>query len=297
MRRRLGRALSAPFLAALLALPSAALSQAAEFVGSYLWRAEDHNLGGFSGFEISPDGQKFVTVSDRGGVVEGIIKRKDARIISVQSSPPVPLPDHKGRPLKGWRTDAEGLAGTPGSTLHISFEGGHRVWAYPTLEKATRLSRPEAFSDLQGNSGFEALALDATGRIYAVPERSGQLTRPFPVWRFDGQWSRPFDLRRDGGFLPVGADFGPDGAFYLLEREFNGFGFKSRVRRFVIENDNVIAEQTLFSTSLLRHDNLEGIGVWQDETGAIRLTMISDDNFRALQRTEIVEYRVIAPLP
>jgi hypothetical protein len=42
------------------------------------------------------------------------------------------------------------------------------------------------------------------------------------------------------------------------------------------------------------HDNLEGIAVWRDAEGFIRLTMISDDNGRApFQRTEFVEYRVL----
>lgn len=44
------------------------------------------------------------------------------------------------------------------------------------------------------------------------------------------------------------------------------------------------------------HDNLEGISVWQDPDGRIRLTMISDDNFMVFQRTEIVEYAVDPPL-
>ena len=42
----------------------------------------------------------------------------------------------------------------------------------------------------------------------------------------------------------------------------------------------------------VRHDNLEGLAVWRDDSGAIRLTMISDDNFNLLQRTELVEYAV-----
>lgn len=39
-----------------------------------------------------------------------------------------------------------------------------------------------------------------------------------------------------------------------------------------------------------RHDNLEGLSVWQDAQG-VRLTMVSDDNFMFFQRTEFVEYR------
>jgi hypothetical protein len=40
------------------------------------------------------------------------------------------------------------------------------------------------------------------------------------------------------------------------------------------------------------HDNLEGLAVWRDVGGHIRLTMISDDNFRFFQKTEFVEYVV-----
>ena len=74
----------------------------------------------------------------------------------------------------------------------------------------------------------------------------------------------------------------------MLERDFLGIGFRSRVRRFDLTGGN---EQVLLETRLRAHDNLEGISVWQDEQG-LRMTLISDDNFRAFQRTEIVEYRL-----
>jgi hypothetical protein len=46
----------------------------------------------------------------------------------------------------------------------------------------------------------------------------------------------------------------------------------------------------LFINGVGVQDNLEGLSVWRDIAGQIRLTLISDDNFRLLQRTEIVEY-------
>lgn len=90
----------------------------------------------------------------------------------------------------------------------------------------------------------------------------------------------------------MGADIGPDGRFYLLEREFTGVGFRSRVRRFDMSDTALTNEITLIESHLLRHDNLEGISVWRDAAGALRLTMISDDNFNFFQRTELVEYTV-----
>lgn len=276
-----------------LAAPALA-PQAVEFVGSYTWPSSEHKLGGFSGLELSGGGSKFTTISDSGFLLSGHLQRQDGVITGVETGPASLLGDRNGNQLKGYHRDAEGLATRSDGRLFVSFEGLHRVAGYPTAQTSKPLPRPQYFRDLQGNSGFEALAIDAQDRIYAIPERSGRLTRPFPVWRYDnGNWSQPYALRRDGGFLPVGADFGPEGRLYLLEREFTGIGFRSRIRRFTIVDDAVTGEETLLETAVWRHDNLEGLSVWRNASGDIRLTMISDDNFRRFQRTEFVEYRLV----
>ncbi len=48
----------------------------------------------------------------------------------------------------------------------------------------------------------------------------------------------------------------------------------------------------LLRSGLGVHDNLEGIAVWRDDQGRMRLTMVSDDNFQFFQVSEIVEYVV-----
>jgi hypothetical protein len=120
-----------------------------------------------------------------------------------------------------------------------------------------------------------------------MPERSGRRTTPFPVYRYrSGTWDIPFTIPRRAAHLITGADIFED-HLYILERDFTGFGFRSRVRRFDLAGGS---EETLLSTGTFTHDNLEGLAVWRDAAGDIRLTMISDDNFRAIQKTEIVEY-------
>ncbi len=49
-------------------------------------------------------------------------------------------------------------------------------------------------------------------------------------------------------------------------------------------------ETLLLETASGTYDNLEGVSVWRDAGGRLRATMISDDNFKFFQRTEIVEY-------
>ena len=62
------------------------------------------------------------------------------------------------------------------------------------------------------------------------------------------------------------------------------------MRVFDIAGKTVTGGEVLIQTNAGVHDNLEGLSVWRDRTGAIRLTMVSDDNFNLFQRTEIVEY-------
>lgn len=283
-------------LYAFAALPAAA-QPVAEHYGTWVWDTGVPGLYGFSAIEVSDEGGAFTVIGDAGQVVRGRIHREDGRIAGLRQWEFTMLRTTAGLSVEGNLSDAEGLAIGPDGTAFVSFEQVHRVWAYADLDGPARpLPMHPGFRTFGNNAGLEALAIDADGTLYTLPERSGGLTEPFPVYRYrDGAWDVPFSVERRGDFLPVGADFGPDGLFYLLERRFLGiFGLQSRVRRFVIEGDTIGGEETLLQTRPWTHDNLEGISVWRDAEGAIRLTMISDDNARApLQRTEFVEYRVL----
>lgn len=264
-------------------------SAAAEMVylGSYGWDRDEASFGGFSGLWVAADGARFMAVSDRGALYTGQIERSGDQIAGVTART-LPLLNDDGGPLSKFRGDAEGLAVRSDGRIYVSFEGYHRVWTYAEPGgPAAWLDRHPDFRDMQHNSSLEALALGPDGALYTLPERSGRHDRPFPVYRWSGTaWDIPFRLPRHGPYLPVGADIGPDGRLYLLERDFTGIRFRTRIRRFALDGTG---EETLLETG--RHDNLEGIAVWDDGKD-LRITMISDDNFRFFQRTEIVEYRL-----
>lgn len=268
------------------------------FAGSFLWQSDDPDLGGVSGIEVSHDGLAFSAITDRGGWVQGRITRDGAgRITGLTTGPVTPLLALDDAPLRKGRRDAEGLAIAPDGTAYLSFERVARVLRYARLDgSAENLPTPPEFAAFGRNSALEALAVGPDGTLYTLPERSGAVDRPFPVWRFRGGiWDQPFAVPRLDGFLPVGADFGPDGRFYLLEREFRGLGgFASRVRSFVLDGQGLADERVDLQSRPGQHDNLEGIAVWRDAAGDIRLTMVADDNFLPVQDTELVEYRVLA---
>lgn len=261
-----------------------------QFLGRFVWFEPGADFGGMSGFELADNGADFIAISDRARSITGRIERDGDTIVGVTAGPLVFIQDLAGRLVIEKQADPEGLAIAPDGTNYVSFEGEARVWAYASLNgPATRLPNHPHFARMQNNSSLEALAIGPDGALYTMPERSGRANRPFPVYRFkNGRWDVPFSIPRRDAHLIVGADVGPDGRLYLLERDFTGIGFRTRVRRIALDGSR---EETLIDTAIATHDNLEGISVWQDDQG-LRITMISDDNFRFFQQTEIVEYRI-----
>ncbi len=276
----------------LLALPAGAQVPQAQLVGAYVWTDPDPGFGGFSGIEVSADGGALTVLSDRGQVWQGRLERDAAGVIDgVSVTARALLHDSSGKVLPTvWLADAEGLAIGADGRLAVSFEGLVRVAIYDSPDAPARpLPRLPQFKTLPQNDALEALAVDGAGALYTLPE--APVGGAHPVWRWaDDAWTEVARLPADGDWRAVAADFGPDGRFYLLERAFLGIrGFASRLRRFA---PDFTGAEVLLETAPRTHDNLEGLAVWQDQTGAIRVTLISDDNFKFFQTTEIVEYRL-----
>ncbi|GHC57058.1 esterase-like activity of phytase family protein [Neogemmobacter tilapiae] len=263
----------------------------AEWLGSITWRSDDPLMGGMSALDLTTDGVSFVALSDRGAVTHGILER-DAMgaLLGIRAAPLQKLLGRGQAILPKGRADSEGLAVADDGSFYVSFEGATRVLHYVDMQaEPINLPRPDAFKRYSRNASLEALAIASDGSLYTLPE---DVKGDFPLWHFaEGVWSQDVFIARQGDFLPVAADFGPDGWLYILERNFQGIsGFASRVRRF----DPLIGGmgETVMQSRLGQHDNLEGLAVWRDQDGFIRLTMIADDNFRFFQSTEIAEYRL-----
>lgn len=294
MRRRSRLALI--LAAALLAAPSRGLVPGVTYLGSFEPASTGPQFGGFSAIDVAPDGLNFVALSDRSGMVRGTFRRDaGGRITGADFGPFAPLAVPGGPRIgrKSPDTDAEGIAVAPDGTLFISFEGHHRI-----ERRRTDTTPPEdlplvpAFLRLPRNGGLEALAVDGGGALYTLPERGRLPDGSIPVFRLDvNGWTLARSVPGEGRFRPVGADIGPDGRLYLLERRATvPFGFATRVRRMQPTGSEL--PETVLETGTGQHDNLEGISVWTDTDGVLRLTMIADDNFMPFQRSEIVEYRL-----
>lgn len=288
------------FVFAITLLGAVAAEAQATLIGQLTWPSDDRAIGGLSGFDLAMDGRSFVAVNDRGVLLTGRIERAaNGAPLNVVDVTKGPLKALEGAGVRGLDIDSEGVALMPDGQFAVSFELKHRVWRYAdTTAIPQALPSYPLFDGLQVNSSLEALAVDSDGVLYTMPERSGDIERAFPVFRYRaGNWDQPFDIPRRGPFLLVGADVGPSGRLYILERDFSFiFGFTSRVRSFAIDADSITDERVHLETERGDHDNLEGIAVWQNALGQVHLTMVSDNNFSPLQVTEIVEYRLDTPL-
>ncbi len=235
------------------------------------------DFGGLSAIEME-DGTAAMVLSDRGAAFVLTLDRTTRQVRIEEAAQPHPA------------RDSEGLARS-GNTLFFSYEGPGAIVAH---DGAQVPPHPD-FATYHPNGSLEAVAASPDGTIYTLPERSGDPARGFPVYRYrDGAWDIAATLPRRGPFLPAGADMGPDGLLYILERAFTPLGFRSRIRR--LDPDAPDAIDTLLTTSAGRHDNLEGLAIWQSESGATCLTMVSDNNFLSVQRTELVEYALTETL-
>ena len=266
------------FSCALILAASAACADPLTFVRATTLAADVRDFGGLSAIEMEgPDSA--IVLSDRGQAFSLAFDRTTGAIAVARMVQP--RPDR----------DSEGLAFAAGR-LYFSYEGPAEIFT----QSGQAIDPHPDFATLPSNRSLEALAGDADGTLYALPERALGKDVTFPIYRYrDGAWDVAGHLPKVGLFLPTGADIGPDGMLYILERALSPFGFRTQIRR-VDPNAPEREAEILLNTYPGQHDNLEGLAIWQSDSGATCLSMVSDDNFRAIQRSELVEYALTETL-
>lgn len=265
-----------------------------ELRGTYHWQSSRAEFGGLSGLSLSRDGTQITTISDRGTIFIGDVTRADGQITDISITERHSLQDTDGNPPALFLQNAEALARDAQGTLYVAYEGWARVWSYERPDALPKwLHVWDRFWDLIGNTGFEALAMDAKGDLYVISEMVTETG--FPAFRYDGQiWSDSFSIPQQDAFRISGADFGPDGYLYLVERKFHWFWqFSTRIRRLKIDGPAITEDLVLLESPYGGLDNSEGIDVWQHPDGSTIITLLSDDNFSPLQSTLVTEFELV----
>lgn len=262
-----------------------------EIDSDVVWTEGLHYFGGFSGIEISPDGQIVTILSDQGYFLRAQVQREAGAITGFLRNKIVSVNDKGGNRVKAELTDSEGFAVDPSGAGYVSFEEHHRVMSVNLVDGiATLLPSHPDFTRFEINAGLEALAIHPNGTLYTLPETTALEEHDFPLYALErNRWVVVEQIPRVGPFLPVGADFSDDGLLYLLERAATPLGFRSRIRRFDLSAPGQSAT-TLLETTPGQLDNMEALTLWTDPSGQTRVVLLADDNYLNIQRTQVVEF-------
>jgi hypothetical protein len=269
--------------------------------------APDSRFGGLSDLSVTPDGKRFLAVSDRGHWVEGdILYDAAGRLVGMANGRLGPLNDLRGRRLMGLAGDAEGLAVYPDGSLLVAFERRHRLWLYPPsdppFQRAPRVvPLPRGASAMPENGGMEALLRLSGGRLIALSEELVD-GRNHVGWIGDGIVWEELRYRAAVDFKPtamtqIPSDTAQAGDVLVLERRFtllDGPGARiTRHRRNALRPGATLdGEELGILRQPLTVDNFEGIAAARGARGETLIYLLSDDNFSFWQRTLLLMFEL-----
>jgi len=273
-----------------------------EFISGLELASKNNNFGGLSGLRIVND--TLYAVTDKGHFLTASIIRKEGKLSGLDKATLTRLRDRDGKKLKGKKeADAEALE-ISGSQFLVGFERKHRIEAFNLkdnkliADKRAKPIRLKKFK-LPNNKGPEAIArMPNSNRLLAFAEYAPNDENLHQAFMIEGETITPFFVTLTPGYSLTDAAFLPSGELLMLERFYTPItGAAMRMRTFDVNNiaaNMVLDGKTIMqATSEMQIDNMEGLAITRDETGGIRITLISDDNFARNQRTLLLEFKLI----
>ena len=254
----------------------------------------EKDYGGFSGLVIQDEGSKALVVTDKSLFFVLELQRDEDDILTGYS---VIRKGHilssKGEHLNGRNTDSESIVIDKSNNYYISFESNHRIMMHAKVDgKGVFIPKHPMFRKLSVNKGIEALAIDNDNRLIAIPEKPPLGSSDIPIFRLqNGKWEVIKYVKIKDNFLVTDAEILPQGLLLILERKFSWTqGFKTRFRLISLDSFDNRAPITVLTSTANQFDNLEGMALWKDKKGEMRILTVSDDNFHPLQQSEIREF-------
>ena len=277
------------------------------FRGGLVLTSTSREFGGLSAIRML-DGGRFIALTDKGNWLRARIVSRDGRPIAIADAELAPVLGPDGRPVASRRNwfDTEALA-DDGGTLYVGIERAHEILRFDYGRDGLRargrpVAVPPAFKALPANRGIECLVAPPKGQplagtLIAISERGldaagnilGFLIGPQPG---------AFAVKRSDEFDVSDCALTPRGDLLLLERRFSwSRGLAIRIRRVplsrVAPRAVLDGPDLLFADMGYQIDNFEGLAVHREASGALILTLISDDNFSPLQRTLLLQFTLV----
>jgi YD repeat-containing protein len=257
------------------------------------------DFGGLSGLRISTDGLTLHAVTDHGGFLTARLSY-DAygRLLALTDADLSPLPG-SGNTRRD--NDAEALTEDGSGGWIVAFEQRRRLMRFVeggTL--AREIAVPAAVRALPRNTGIEALAHLPDGRLLMLAEYAST-EGIHQGWIGDDRGWQVLAYVPATNFSPTDAVSLPSGDALVVERAFHPVGgWGARV--VYVERASLAPGQTIRGQELavlrppLSVDNIEGIAAIS-VAGAVRVYLISDDNFNFLERTLLLSFQWEGPRP
>ena len=241
--------------------------------GAWAVSSDDPRFGGISALAVQ--GGELLALSDSGVAIR--FPRPaggEARALISE------LPDGPANPRFKRHRDTEALVADPfGRGWWVAFEVHHELWLYDAgLERALQRIRLGA-NRWPVNSGIEALAAVEDG-LLAVPENGRSIIR------IGGSQALQAPLHGQGARVSDAATL-PNGEVLLLERRMTLRGFANALVGLRQDEQRFSAGRRL-RLPLGPLDNPEALATEPLPGGAVRLWLMTDDNFQPPFRTLLI---------
>jgi len=266
-------------------------------------------LGGLSGLAWDEDEFRLYALSDRGGLFHLRPQLENGRLVGVEVLTAFALRDRRNRVLTGHHADAEAIVlqrGNNGksadSLLAVSFERDPRIVLFrPDGRYVDSLRLPADLRDVSRyagpNKALEALTWLPEPGFVTAPERplTGAEHGTVSLFALDGRSWRYRLLKTPNASL-VDMEALPDGSLLMLERGYGLFSLPIVIslRHTRISAHNAGARLPVTTLAVLDTsqgwsiDNFEGLARHR----GLRFFMVSDDNFKSLQKTLLVYFEL-----
>jgi hypothetical protein len=269
--------------------------------------SDDPEFGGLSALRVMLGGTSFHAISDQGNWLRGDIIRDGDTLVAIGNAEIGPVLAEDGAPLASrWEHDTESLA-YDGITAFVASEVENRIYRFAIgadglVARAEPLNVPTEIGVLDSYYGLESLSIMPImsrwpGALIALAEDD-----PYGKGRIPG-WVIPetgaalrFSILKKEGFRLTDCAFLPGGDLLVLERKQTVWEpVQCRLRRIALleigEGAELEGTIVFAADAAAQIDNMEGLSIHRDVTGATILTMVSDNNTSVLQRSLILQWK------
>jgi hypothetical protein len=277
------------------------------FLSGFALRSDDPRFGGLSGLALTGDGKVLYAVSDHGyGLSVPLQQAPDGRLTGFGTWTMSRLRDPQGKPLRHAMRDAEAVVRDPGGAFVVAFEGRPRLWRYPPATppftaRPQVLPLPAELGQAPRNGGLEAVTRLSDGRWLLLTEEFANADGSLKGWVQHGNTFLPLAYQPFVGFRPTDLAALASGDVLVLERHYSVLrGLAARLLRLSPEHvrpgARLQGQEIARLEAPLTVDNFEGLAVHEAPQPGTLLYLVTDDNYRTLQRTLLLQFR-LDPLP